>query len=78
MLIFMSLLCSKPSEQTISWNKVDYPREAIEFSSDCTLESMCLADGPAAYLVSISIWLLLILGAFSAYLQTGSKYFLLV
>lgn len=66
MFIFMSLLHSKPREQTTFRNKVDYPREVIEFSSDCMLESVCLADGPAAFLVSISIWLLLILGAFPA------------
>lgn len=65
MLIFMSLLGSKPSEQTTFWNKVDYPKEVIGFSSDCALVSVCLADGPAVKLVSISIWLLLILGAFS-------------
>lgn len=66
MLIFMSFLYSQPSEQTTFWNKVDYPREVSEFSLDCTLAPVCLADGPAAYLVSISIWLLLIPGAFFA------------
>lgn len=66
MLIFMRLLHSKPREQTTFGNKVDYPKEVIEFSSDCMLESVCLADGAAAFLVSISIWLLLILGVFSA------------
>lgn len=74
----MNSLCSKPSEQTTFWKEVAYLRKVIEISSDCALESVCLADGPAAYLVSISIWLLLILGAFSACQETGSKFLLLV
>ena len=33
----MSSLRSKPSEQTILWNEVDYPRKVIEISSDWSL-----------------------------------------
>ena len=51
----MNSLCSKPSEQTTFWKEVAYPRKVIEISSDYALESVCLADGLAAYLVSISI-----------------------
>lgn len=61
----MSSLCSKPSEQTTLWNGVI--KESHFLRSILRLESVWVAlNGPTAYFVSISIWLLLILGALFA------------